>query len=288
MELKEFYSIKDIGQQTGFTPLRIRTWENRFALLSPSRTSTNIRQYKPSDVKKLLLIKDLLEKGQPISKLAYKTIDELSVQLKGYTTEAETDPHIQRFISTLQQMDEHKFHQVYDELEKTMRFEEIMEMVLFPLLAQVDKLWVNSGLPVCKEQFLANLVRQKVVAKTDSQRGRFSKNTTFLFTPEQEQHEIGLLYINYILKKNKFNCIYLGTGIDSHALKEIIGQKDFSNLITTVTTSDNLKSAPYFFKLLSNYGKRANVYIIGSDTLHKSKYLNWGSSYKAVLTQLGL
>ena len=108
-----------------------------------------------------------------------------------------------------------------------------------------------------------------------------------MFAPEQEQHEIGLLYINYILRKNKFHCIYLGTGIDIHAIKDIIGNTSFSNMVTIATTVTNLKEPEAFFKLISNYGKKARVYVIGDSTIYKSKYIHWNDSYKTLLQQLG-
>ena len=68
--VKQEFSIKDLENLSGVKAHTIRAWEQRYALLNPNRSSTNIRTYRGEDLKKLLNVALLLERGLKISKIA--------------------------------------------------------------------------------------------------------------------------------------------------------------------------------------------------------------------------
>ena len=63
------YSIKDLEKLTGIKAHTIRIWEKRYQLISPERTSTNIRYYSDTDLKKLLNVSTLNRNGLKISNI---------------------------------------------------------------------------------------------------------------------------------------------------------------------------------------------------------------------------
>ena len=64
------YSIKDLETLSGIMAHTIRMWEQRYGLLKPSRTQTNIRYYTDEDLKHLLNVALLNKNGYKISKIA--------------------------------------------------------------------------------------------------------------------------------------------------------------------------------------------------------------------------
>ncbi|GAB4137690.1 MAG: hypothetical protein Fur0041_12470 [Bacteroidia bacterium] len=46
------YSIKDLERLSGIKAHTLRIWEQRYHLLAPERTATNIRWYNGKDLKK--------------------------------------------------------------------------------------------------------------------------------------------------------------------------------------------------------------------------------------------
>ena len=64
------FSIKELEHFTGIKSHTIRAWEQRYNLLLPKRTPTNIRYYSGEDLKKLLNVGYLIEHGGKISKIA--------------------------------------------------------------------------------------------------------------------------------------------------------------------------------------------------------------------------
>ena len=55
------FSIKDLEHLSGIKAHTIRIWEQRYELINPKRTDTNIRYYDDKDLK---LILNVFTKGQ--------------------------------------------------------------------------------------------------------------------------------------------------------------------------------------------------------------------------------
>ena len=66
----QHFSIKDLEHFSGIKAHTIRIWEQRYALLCPQRSDTNIRYYQNDDLKKLLNVSLLVEQGMRISQIA--------------------------------------------------------------------------------------------------------------------------------------------------------------------------------------------------------------------------
>ncbi|TNE70596.1 MAG: MerR family transcriptional regulator, partial [Bacteroidetes bacterium] len=64
------YSIKDLENLTHIKAHTIRIWEQRYKILTPQRTSTNIRYYTDNDLRKILNVNTLYTNGLKISKIA--------------------------------------------------------------------------------------------------------------------------------------------------------------------------------------------------------------------------
>ena len=71
------YSIKDLEHLTGIKAHTIRIWEQRYNIIEPKRTDTNIRYYDSEDLKHMLNISLLNNNGFKISKIAKMGRDEL-------------------------------------------------------------------------------------------------------------------------------------------------------------------------------------------------------------------
>ena len=64
------YSIKDLERLTGIKAHTLRVWEQRYEILRPERTDTNIRFYNNDDLRRILNISLLNNNGYKISAIA--------------------------------------------------------------------------------------------------------------------------------------------------------------------------------------------------------------------------
>ena len=64
------YQIRELAHLTGVKAHTIRVWEQRYNLLTPKRTATNIRFYDDDDLCLLLNVALLTDHGLRISRIA--------------------------------------------------------------------------------------------------------------------------------------------------------------------------------------------------------------------------
>ncbi len=206
----------------------IRIWEKRYGLLEPSRTSTNIRSYDNEALRKLLNVQYLREQGWKISHIAgkkEKEVDKLVFEhaamddLAGFP--------VRQLKMAMMEYDAHLFNAVYRKSLDDRGFENTMEQLIVPFLKEIGLLWQTNTIEVSHEHFLGHLIRQKLCCAMENLQEKKPDDDHrlfVLFTPTNESHELGLMYVNYLLMKKGYRTIYLGTSIDINGLVNLKGK----------------------------------------------------------------
>jgi DNA-binding transcriptional MerR regulator len=241
------YSIQDLAHLSGIKPHTIRIWEQRYELIKPKRSSTNIRTYNDLELKKILHISLLLSKGFKISKIAKFTDSQLITELNNHqSTEAEpisTKVQIASIIQAMIEFNEDKFDKTFTDSLIKIGFEQTIIQLIYPFLNKVGLLWSTNKINPAQEHFICNLIRNKLIAAAQHQPFSTNKEGIFiLFLPTNEYHELGLLMTNYILKILGFKVIYLGQNVPVDCIIETLNQLPMCNLFTNITfpLADNI------------------------------------------------
>ena len=214
--IKKNFSIKDLENISGIKAHTIRIWEKRYSLLSPERTETNIRHYSHKNLQKLLNIVLLNNNNYKISKIAQMDDDQILIIARELAfDEAINDEAINSFKLSMFQFDKSLFNNTYSRLLHEKTFRDIFKEVFIPFLEHVGLLWQTETLLPAHEHFISNLITQKIQINTEELRyTQVNTNKIFvLFLPENEIHELGLLYLNYELVLRGFKTIYLGQSL---------------------------------------------------------------------------
>lgn len=210
------YSIKDLEKLSGIKAHTIRIWEQRYHLIEPRRTDTNIRYYSDDDLIKLMNVSVLNQNGYKISKISQlddSQISEIMFQLNNEIPLLSTQT--ESLVMALVEVDERHFNQVFEKSVENMGFENTVEQLIFPFLERIGVLWLAGTINPAQEHFITNLIRQKLIAAIDRE-GVKTEGThprILFYLPEGEFHEIGLLYYNYLARKADFEVLYLGTSV---------------------------------------------------------------------------
>lgn len=214
--IKQDFTIKDLENISGIKAHTIRIWEKRYNLLKPKRTSTNIRFYSNENLLKLLNIVLLNNNNYKISKIAKMTEDELVLKSRELAfSSAINDEAINSFKLSMFQFDKVLFNNTYNQLLHKKTFREIFKDVFIPFLNDIGLMWQTDTLLPAHEHFISNLITQKIQINTEKlQYSVSNSNKTYvLFLPENEIHELGLLYLNYELVLRGYHTIYLGQSL---------------------------------------------------------------------------
>ena len=234
------YSIQDLAHLSGIKPHTIRIWEQRYKLIKPKRTTTNIRTYNDLELKKLLNISLLLNNGYKISKVATLKEAQLIVEIDNLQLlkleSVSTESSITNLINAMIDFDEEKFEKIFTSAVLKMGFEKTILQVIYPFLQKVGLLWGLNKVNPLQEHFISNLIRNKIIAFAENQTFSVAKKTTFvLFLPSNEYHELSILLASYILKGCGFRVIYLGQNVPVKNIAEMLAKIGTCNLLTHIT-----------------------------------------------------
>lgn len=249
------YSIKDLEKITGIKAHTIRIWEKRYHIVSPERTNTNIRFYNDLDLKRLLNVAILNRYGYKISSIVSMSGEELNNRVVEVTVnETDYSSLIESFLVAMVEYDEVRFEKALNNSIIKIGFESAITNVIYPFLSKVGVLWQTGSVIPGQEHFVTNLIRQKLILAIDS-RHAVRKNHPrlfILFLPENEYHELGMLYAHYLLKKYGHNVIYLGANVPLFDVQQLASLKKPDFIVTSVTTSLATGETSEFLEQLTN------------------------------------
>ena len=207
------YSIRDLEQLSGIKAHTIRIWEQRYNIIQPKRTDTNIRMYDDQDLKLVLNISLLKDHGYKISDIAKFSLDEISQEVITISDKKLNYPdQIHALTISMIDLDEDRFEKIISTNFLQNGFESTMLNIIYPFLTRIGTLWLAGSIGPAQEHFMSNLIRQKVIVAIDGQVLKYHPNSKkfLLFLPEGELHEISLLFTTYIIRAHNHRVIYLG------------------------------------------------------------------------------
>tara|TARA_B100000809_G_scaffold230532_1_gene245034 strand:- start:996 stop:1889 length:894 start_codon:yes stop_codon:yes gene_type:complete len=271
-KIKTKFSIKDLENLSGIKAHTIRIWEKRYNLLNPDRTSTNIRNYNTTSLKRLLNISYLNNKGLKISQIACLNDEEINIKVNEFIISQGLNDHAHNlFKMAMLNFDKVLFNNTYNQLLSELSFREIFTNTFARLFDDIGILWQTDTILPVHEHFISNLVKQKIFLNIEkSEPLDISKKMTYvLFLPDHEIHEIGLLFIYSELIMRGYHAIYLGQSVPMSSLEEL--QNVFTNVefISYFTIAPTTKEVSKYLldiqeKILS--GRNQNLHILGRNT----------------------
>lgn len=253
--IKSTFSIKDLENLTGIKAHTIRIWEKRYNLLSPKRTETNIRYYDLSDFQKLLNVSYLNNNGYKISKIATLQETKIPEIVRKIASEENLNSHaINSFKLSMLNFDQVLFYKTYQRLESEMSFRDIFYTIFIPLLTELGLLWQTDTITPAHEHFLTTLIRQKILINTEQiQANSETSNKTFiLYLPDNEVHELGLMYINYEIVANGHQSIFLGQSVPLDSLVDITSYYDDITFVSYFTVKPDKEEIGQYIEDIKN------------------------------------
>jgi DNA-binding transcriptional MerR regulator len=242
--IKSTFSIKNLENISGIKAHTLRIWEKRYNLLEPERTDTNIRRYSLDSLKTLLNVTLLYNHGFKISKIASLSEDEIPDLVRNIALKSNSEQvSINAFKLAMINFDCELFDNNYDEILQHHNFEYVFIDIFMPLMKELGILWQTGAISPTHEHFITNLVKQKIHVQTEL----LQRTTTFkedqpifaLFLPENEIHELGILYLNYLILSKGYRTIFLGQSLQTSSLETLYTYNTTFNFVTYITVEPN-------------------------------------------------
>ena len=104
------YSIRDLEKLSGIKAHTIRIWEQRYNIIEPKRTATNIRFYTDEDLQYLLNVAFLNRNGIRISKISKMSKVDISDMVSSISQDSEESTnYLQTLTMAMIELNEEKF-----------------------------------------------------------------------------------------------------------------------------------------------------------------------------------
>lgn len=248
MKQNETFSIRQMVELTGLSEFTIRGWENRYSAFVPLRGKTGRRQYSRSDVEKALLLRELIKRGQRISKVASLNQQKLQELFESTHTKKDllnTERSSREVLRALDLMAlqkweelEHVMHSVQQE-NASQLIQEFFLPLIHLLSTNVRTGWVS----ISQEHIISSFIKEKIYSalsaiKTKKSSHEIFKKTRFvLAAPEGDHHEIGLLLAHLLIRSYGFRTLYLGPHTPAYDLSETTLRFDASHVLIVATVS---------------------------------------------------
>jgi DNA-binding transcriptional MerR regulator len=283
------YYIKDLEKLSGIKAHTIRIWEKRFGIIEPSRTDSNIRFYSNDDLRTLLNISLLNKHGIKISQISEMSEHEINEKVSSINlVKTENDDLIESLILGMIDMNEKQFDKIFSACILRMGFENTVLNVVFPFLNRIGVMWTTGSINPAQEHFVSNIIRQKIIVATESlgHTEESTSPTALLFLPDNELHEISLLFYNYALRARKYKTFYLGQAVPTSSLSRILKITKPDILVTVVYSLASDVKFRDFFALLNSISEKKKILISGHAAFENKKHLPVNAHFFSNLQEL--
>jgi DNA-binding transcriptional MerR regulator/methylmalonyl-CoA mutase cobalamin-binding subunit len=218
------YPIRAVSKLTGISVDTLRAWERRYQVVEPERDDRG-RLYSDADVARLKLLREAVERGHAIGRVASLSTEELEALLSrpGPVSDPAFASAAPADLSALQDavdaFDAAALRRELSRLAAVLPPRALVREVALPFLHLVGEAWHEGKLSVAQEHLVSAELRSLIGALARLQHGGAEGAPRLVFaTPEGEPHELGTLIAALVASGAGFGALYLGPGLPASEL----------------------------------------------------------------------
>ncbi|RZL15223.1 MAG: hypothetical protein EOO89_14065 [Pedobacter sp.] len=112
------------------------------------------------------------------------------------------------------------------------------------------------------------MIRHKISAASEKIALKQETGATWvLFLPEEDDHDIGLLFANYLLKSAGHKVIYLGAKVPVDSVKNVVSNVQVGNILVFMLRTEPVTSVTAYLEDLSAVFQEQEIYVAGSSRI---------------------
>ena len=231
------FPIRVLSEKTGVAPTTLRAWERRYGLLKPQRTPKGHRLYNSNDVDAVNKIVNLLNENYTISK-AINAIKLEKIQEKIETGSDQEKPNPdhwdefhKRFLTAIEQFDEFKLDNIYNEALSLYPIDLVSSQILRPLLTTLGQRWESRDAGIAEEHFFTSYLRNKVGARLHHIGGKNRGQRILLACMPGEFHELGSLLFGLSAMSRGYRILFLGADLPLDQIRHVVEKTEIDAVL---------------------------------------------------------
>ena len=243
------YPIRAVSRLTGIGIDTLRAWERRHGAVTPIRDDRG-RVYTDAEIARLRLLRDAVEHGHTIGRLAGLTDTKLRDLAGTRASSATSEIAVTRrpaidaaaLSAALQKYDAAALDQQISRLASVLPPLELLRDVLMPVLAQLGADWHRGAAYMAQEHLMSSTMRN-ILGSFLRLYARPEVSTRLLFaTPAGERHEMGTLGAAMLAASSGLGVVYLGPDLPAREIVDSVTSAGAQVLVLGMTTASAGKS----------------------------------------------
>ena len=210
-KVEPHFSIAAVERELGLSKDVLRVWERRYGFPSPQRDAHGERAYPAEQVRRLALVKRLMDRGHRPGGLLQIPLEEL--HLLADTHDSDRAAAAPEIASVMLRVREHDAVGLAESLQQRLAEVGLHRFVLDTvgsLVAQVGHDWATGALQIHQEHVFTEVVT-RVLRQAIAQLPRGRGPVVLLTTLPDEPHSLGLLMVECMMALHGARCINMGT-----------------------------------------------------------------------------
>jgi methanogenic corrinoid protein MtbC1 len=247
---------------TGVSESRLRTWERRYGIPSPNRSSTGRRLYEEGDLEVIRRMAALVESG--ISPVEAALAARLEAAIPAEEPAAPERPAVDEILQGALAFDAASVVKAVRLSVESLGWETALGEVIYPGLKKIGVAWSEGVASAAQEHFLSELVRQELSAElARTAQVPASAGLLLMACPEDERHEIGLLGLAVLCRRAGIGVIYLGADVPPNDVVAAAVETEADGICLAAATPAALASMRNVARTLSAARVRGTVFVGG-------------------------
>lgn len=207
---EKLLTISTVERETGLSKDTLRVWERRYGFPTPGRDANGERVYGRDEVQKLTAIKRLMDRGARPGKVVGLSLAELMVRTESGERAASDPPELIKMVGLVAADDVVGLRQCLDQSLLQQGLERFLLDTVAPLNLMIGEAWMRGELQVFEEHLYTEVMRSLLRTVADSISHPLGAPRVLLTTLPNEQHVLGLLMAECMLRMQGATCLALG------------------------------------------------------------------------------
>lgn len=207
-ESRRSYALGAVVRITGLSEHTLRAWERRYEAVRPQRTPGGSRRYTEADVRRLRLLRQVVDAGQPIGEVA--RLPDADIERLAAAFQPQPPPLLRELLEAAETLDAAELERQLGLQLAALGPSGFAREVAVPLLAEVGRRWECGELPTAAEHIVSAALRTLLGLALRSERAAPDAPVLLFTTPSGEQHELGALAAALLARNAGGRSVYLG------------------------------------------------------------------------------
>jgi DNA-binding transcriptional MerR regulator len=269
--------MRVVQRLTGLSPDTIRAWERRHGAVEPARSSGKTRHFSDDDVRRLILLRQAVERGHRIGNIA-KLSESALVGLVDQEAElgtmgddhrdAEIEPQeIQyatlrrQYVEAILRFDVMRASDLLSRAGALLDRNAFLYQVVMPTLREIGERWQADQLSPAHEHLVTAQVRGLLDTLLRQHSPLPGAPKVVITTPPNEHHELGAATGALLAATRGFSTIYLGSNLPEEDMRLAVEESRAELLVLALEHDMSPAELEQFSAMLSRLSEHVEVWV---------------------------